>query len=108
MAITIGRLEFQGPYHMGDTIESRPGLFVLLCETEDEYELLEVDHSDALDSCLHHEEYVSNLAFYQDHCSGALCAAVHYTDDLTSKERAQLREELLAELREEELVNSLH
>jgi hypothetical protein len=95
-------LEFEGPFHIGDTIESRPGLFALFCETDNEYELLEIDHADKVDGCLENEEYVNNIAFYQENCSGTLCAAIHFTDDLTRKERAQLKDELLAELGDEE------
>lgn len=106
MTILIGRLEFDGPFRDAATIESRPGLFALFCETDDEYELLEVDHCDNVDGCLENEEFVNNIAFYQENCSGTLCAAVHYTDDLTRKERAQLREELLSELREDEALSA--
>lgn len=101
MSILIGRLEFEGPFRAAENIEARPGLFALFCETDDEYELLEVDHADVLDGCLESEEYVNNIAFYQENCTGTLCAAVHYTDDLTRKERAQLRDELLFALGEE-------
>ena len=102
MTFLIGRLEFQGPFRAGDEIEARPGLFAILCETDDEYELLEIDHAEIVNSCLDNDEYVSNLSFYQENCNGSLCAAVHYTDDLTTRERSQLRDELLCELREEE------
>ncbi|MBX9693134.1 MAG: hypothetical protein K2Z81_12165 [Cyanobacteria bacterium] len=106
MTFLIGRLEFEGPYHSREEMESRPGLFAILCETEDEYELLEIDHTETLNSCLDIEEYVSNLAFYQDNCNGALCAAIHYTDDLTYREREELKDELLGELTEEDALAS--
>ncbi len=104
MTFMIGRLEFEGPFRNREEMDSRPGLFAILCETDDEYELLEIDHTDSLESCLDIEEYVSNLAFYQDNCVGALCAAVHYTDDLSYKEREELKDELLGELKEEDAL----
>jgi hypothetical protein len=102
MTFLIGRLEFSGPFKSGEEIDARPGLFAILCETDQEYELLEIDHAERLSTCLDNDEYVSNLSFYQENCSGNLCAAVYYTDTLTRKERVQLRDELLAGLRAEE------
>jgi hypothetical protein len=104
MTFLIGRLEFVGPFRSGSEIGVRPGLFAILCETNDEFELLEVDHAENLSSCLDNDEYVSNLSFYQENCSGSLCAAVYYTDNLSRKERAQLKDELLACVRDEEML----
>ena len=106
MTFLIGKLEFDGPFHRPDEIEARPGLFAILCEDDNEYELLEIDQSASLDSCLNSDEYINNLTFYQDNCKGRLCAAVHYTDDLDVKERIELREELLGEIRSEEAVTA--
>ena len=102
MTFLIGRLEFVGPFRSGSEISARPGLFAILCETNEEFELLEIDHCENLSSCLDNDEYVSNLSFYQENCSGSLCAAVYYTDQLTKRERSQLRDELLASVRNEE------
>lgn len=102
MTVLIGKIEFQGPYYSSSEIEPRPGLFALLCDDNDEYELLEIGQSDSVDSCLDNTEFVDNLVFYEDNCTGRICAAVHYTDDLISKERTQLRDELLGELNDED------
>lgn len=106
MTFLIGRLEFVGPFRSGSEIGARPGLFAILCETNEEFELLEIDSSENLASCLDNDEYVSNLSFYQENCSGSLCAAVYYTENLSKKERMQLKDELLAAVRDEESLMS--
>lgn len=104
MTFLIGRLEFDGPFYSGLEIGAIPGLFAILCETNEEFELLEIDHCENLSSCLDNDEYVSNLSFYQENCSGRLCAAVYFTENLSRKERAQLKDELLAYVQGEELL----
>lgn len=102
MTILIGQLEFEGPFCQPTEIEAKSGLYALLCESEDEYELVEIDQSDMLPSCLENEEYASNLTFLQEVCNGKIWAAVHYTDDLTTEERIELKEDLLSQVATEE------
>ncbi len=102
MSVLIGRIEFQGPFYNPTEIEPRPGLFALLADANDEYELLEIGQSESLDSCLENTEFADNLVFYEENCNGKICAVVHYTDDLIARERIELRDELLGELHEDE------
>lgn len=102
MTILIGQLEFDGPFCQPSEIEPKSGLYALLCESEDEYELVEIDQTDMLPTCLENEEYASNLTFLQEVCNGKIWAAVHYTEDLTTEERIELKEDLLSQVACEE------
>ncbi len=98
MSILVGKLEFEGPYDDPELIRSEPGLFGIVCEVEHELELIELDEMDNLRSCLTSEEHVSNLRFYEETCRGKLSAIIHYTSDLTARERREIRDRLLFEL----------
>lgn len=98
MSILIGKLEFEGPYVEQENIREEPGLFGIICEVDGEMELIELDETDCLRHCLTADEYVNNIHFYNETCRGRLSAAVHYTTDLTSKERRELVNGLMSEL----------
>lgn len=98
MTITVGKLEFEGPYDDPALIRNEPGLFGIVCEVDDEYELIELDEIDNLQNCLSTDEHISNLRFYEETCNGKLAAIIHYTADLSSKERREIRQRLLLEL----------
>lgn len=98
MSILVGKLEFEGPYDNPELIRDEPGIFGIVCEVEDELELIELDEMESLRDCLISDEHVSNLRFYEETCHGKLSAIIHYTSDLTSKERREVRDSLLLEL----------
>ena len=98
MGVLIGKLEFEGPFNEALNIREEPGLFGILCEVNDELELVELDECDCLRNCLTREEHVNNILFYTETCRGKLSAIVHYTSDLQPKERRDLKRQLLFEL----------
>lgn len=103
MTIVIGKLEFEGPFARAEDIRPDPGIYGILCQVKDEFELIELDESYCLRDCLETSEHANNMLFYAETCQGALSAIVHYTPDLSPWERADLKADLLSEINEESL-----
>lgn len=102
MSILIGELEFEGPYEDPANIRPEAGLFGILCQIGDEAELIDLDETHCLQDCLATSEHINNMIFYAETCKGTLAAAVHYTPDLTPKERQELKQDLLTMLNVQE------
>lgn len=98
MSFVIGAFEFEGPYAANDEILPVPGIFGLVCERNNEFELLHLDQTDCLSNCLEAEEHTSNLLFYAETCRGKLSAIVRYTPELSKSERSALKKQLCSEL----------
>ena len=103
MSITIGKLEFEGPFDQAEQLRPEPGIYATFCHSGEEYDLIELGESSHLPECFTSEEHGNNLLFYAETCGGKLVVAVHYTNDLSHGERLELRIELLGELNEEPL-----
>jgi hypothetical protein len=97
----IGKLEFEGPFMKPEEIRPDPGIYGILCQVNDEFELIDLDDSHCLRDCLETTEHVNNMLFYAETCQGMLSAIVHYTPDLTASERAELKSDLLAEMNDQ-------
>lgn len=100
MSIMIGTVEFQGPYSQPAEINAQPGIYGILCQVGEEFELIDLDESHSVRDCLVSEEYTNNMLFYAETCSGALSAIVYYTPHLTAAQRCELKYDLLSELEE--------
>jgi hypothetical protein len=98
MSIIIGRLEFEGPFSDPQDIRPESGIYGIICQVGEEYELLDLDETHCLRDCLESNEYTDNTQFYSETCKGRLSAVVHYTHDLSAAERVEIKQELLAEL----------
>lgn len=97
MSILIGKLEFEGPFTGASEIRPESGIFGILCQVADEYELIDLNETHCLRDCLESEEHTNNLLFYSEACSGKLSAIVMYTPELTNAERIALKNDILAE-----------
>ena len=97
MSIIIGQVEFEGPFSQALDIEEQPGIFGILCQTGEEFELIDLDESHNVRDCLISQEYSNNMLFYAETCRGTLLAIVHYTPQLTCAQRAELKYDLLSE-----------
>lgn len=94
MSILIGALEFEGPYSDFDSLSDEPGLYAVLTGENDEFELVELEEADYVRSFLtNHEQRDS----WFEQCNGGISVAVHYTTDLTTDERREIKDTLLAE-----------
>lgn len=90
MAILIGALEFEGPLSDIDLLGNISGIYAVLCQNGEDLELLDLGESEYVreglrghpDRDLWHEQGLE-IAF-----------AVHYTSDLSNKERSELKEAL--------------
>lgn len=101
-SILIGNASFSGPFSDRDEILPLPGIFGIVCQSNDELELLTLDESHCLKDCLTSSEYEDNMLFLSEHCAGTLLAIVHYTPGLTSVQRVMRKNELLAQFMIEE------
>jgi hypothetical protein len=101
VSVIIGKLEFEGPFSDPSLIRPEPGIFGIVCEADDELELIDLDETECLQDCLSTNEHVNNLLFYSETCNGKLSAIVHYVPDLTPSERIEIKQELLKHLNAE-------
>ena len=93
MAILIGELEFDGPFHNIDDLSDEPGIFAVLVKTSDDFELLEMDDADQVrESLFAHPQRDSWNSLAID-----IAVAVHYTSDITTQERREIKEALEVE-----------
>lgn len=96
--VLIDDVAFEGPFTDGAHIEALPGIFGIVCQSNDELELLYLDESHCLQDCLSSAEHENNMLFYAENCSGMLSAIVHYTPSLTTRERTLIKNRLIAHL----------
>lgn len=100
MTILIGPLEFEGPYSDIDMLSDEAGIFALLCENAGEYELLEFGESEAVREQLNNHQ--ERLDLLED--GFAVSFAVHYTPDLSAKERFDILRDLEHEFDDEAIA----
>lgn len=90
MAILIGELEFDGPFHNIDDLSDEPGIFAVLVKTTNEFELLEMDDSDQVRESLFTHPERDNWNSLEP----GIAVAVHYTSDISSEERREIKQAL--------------
>lgn len=96
MTIIIGSLEFEGPMQDIDLLSDAPGVYGVLCQSGDEFELLELGESESVrDAVVNHPDRNDWLQHGLD-----VSFCVHYADDLTDSERAELKDTLEREFDE--------
>ncbi|MBX9666027.1 MAG: hypothetical protein K2X93_00355 [Candidatus Obscuribacterales bacterium] len=76
MSWTIGSWEFQGPFEKACELESRDGLYVVLCGHDEIFEVYEIGLSSDIKA---HIENNSLYAGWMNRCQGRLCIAVFYS-----------------------------
>jgi hypothetical protein len=90
MSILIGALEFDGPHFDFDCLSDEAGIYAVVCQTGEEFELVELGDAEHIrESLLHHPDRHS----WMDNCEN-LAVAVHYTTDITAPERQEIRRNL--------------
>jgi hypothetical protein len=99
MSIYIGKLEFEGCFTGFDQIENDPGLYALLLREGDDYQIVELGHSDCVHDCLV-KRVLGDLSAVLE--GQAFEVAVYYTDDLPTPSRKQLLEEIAGEFADAE------
>lgn len=90
MSILIGELEFEGPYHNIDDLSDEPGIFAVLVKTSDDFELLKMDDSDQVRESLFAHPERENW----NSLASQIAVAVHYTSDITTQERREIKQAL--------------
>lgn len=96
-SIRIGGASFTGPFSDREEILPLPGIFGIVCQSNEHLELLTLDESHCLKDCLTSSEYEDNMLFLSENCAGSLRAIVHYTPGLTAVQRVKRKNELLAQ-----------
>lgn len=93
MAILIGELEFEGPFHHIDDLSDEPGIFAVLVKSSEDFELLEMDDADQVRERIfaHPERDTWNSL------PSGIAVAVHYTSDITPEERREIKQALEVE-----------
>lgn len=90
MSILIGALEFEGPHFDFDCLSDEAGIYAVICQTGEEFELVELGDTEHIrEFLLHHPDRDSWL----DNCA-SLAVAVHYTADISTPERQEIRRNL--------------
>lgn len=93
MSILIGELEFDGPFFNMDDLSDEPGIFAILIKGADDFELLEMDDAEQIrESLFAHPDRES-----WSELTSEVAVAVHYTSDITSEERREIKEALEVE-----------
>lgn len=100
MSILIGDYEFEGPFYTASDLSDEPGLCAMLCQVKGEFELVDLTDLDNLKHCFEGDEYTTNMRFFQDTCNGVLAAAVLYTRGMSTRQRQEIRRQLVEELDE--------
>ena len=88
MVVLIGALEFDGPYADLKSLRNASGVYAILCENDEDLELIEIGDSDSIRTHLQtHPE--------RELWSGEgieIRFLVHYTEDLGPQERQAIKE----------------
>lgn len=95
MSILLGQYEFLGPYLDPADIKNLPGLLAVLVQIGTEFELVELSESIDL------RQSAQSAAFIPPSVDSTFSFAVHYTDGLLTKEREQLRDEIMKEFNDD-------
>ncbi len=90
MSILIGELEFQGPFSDFDELSDEPGIYAVLVKNEDDFELVEMDETEQVRKRIY--RHPERSAWFEN--SPEVSVAVHYTADMSQKERLEIKEAL--------------
>lgn len=91
MSILIGKYEFDGPYKSVADLEDRQGLYVVLHQDGDNYELMHVSHADNIRERIEYSQSGFNPT------SGRVLLAACYTPQCGLRERRAMVEDILLE-----------
>lgn len=94
MSILIASWDFEGPFDHPSQFKDDPGVYALLCETDGEYELIDMRESRSVKDCITFDE---EHIFAQETCNGKLVIAVYYTGDLTGSQRLEMKKQIESE-----------
>lgn len=87
----IATYPFKGPYRSVEKIENSPGVFAVICEFEEAYYLLDVDHSDDVKKAiLNHER----RDCWEKHRRGLVRYTVLYTRKTSAERRGEIEEKI--------------
>jgi len=88
MSVVIGELEFEGPFLSIENLNDAPGIFAVVNAADKSFDLVEMNDSDLVKETLKSHPH---LPKWQKICP-EVSIMVHYTKDLSTKERKFKRE----------------
>jgi hypothetical protein len=100
MSILIGSIEFEGPHTDWDFLSDISGVYGILCQNNGEFELIELGESEFVRE--HIQKHPDRHEWLQDGLDISVC--VHYTNDLSTAERVELKGTLEREFEDVEVA----
>ena len=90
MGILIGKYEFDGPYNDVNDLQEKEGLYAVLYQTGEEYELIHLSHADNV------RERIELLPTEKAK-EGQVLLAAFYTDSCGNRERTSMVDDIQKE-----------
>ncbi len=91
MSIKIGKYTFEGPYTSTDSLEDKSGVYVILCDANSNYTLIDCGESATVKSRVEDHDRAD---CWNQNCSTTLKVAVFYTPKLQSAGRVIIEQEI--------------
>ncbi|MFQ5630814.1 MAG: hypothetical protein ACE5I1_18740 [bacterium] len=90
--IFLGNYAFDGPHRSIDDVKDFPGVFAIVCERDEKFQLLDVDESDAVRSSI---ESHAREDCWEENCEdGELAYLAYYTGRLPKSKRQDIVREI--------------
>jgi len=90
MAILVGALEFEGPHADIDLLSDIAGIYAILCDNNGEIELIDMGESEYVRQAV--QQHPDRDKWGDEGLDIAF--AIHYTSDLSTQERREIKEAL--------------
>lgn len=91
MAFAYLGYQFDGAYNSPDSLESNPGVYIIWCICEDEWQVIDVGESnDVKDEIKNHER----KPCWEKHCPFEIYFSATYTPNLPQPERLRIEDRI--------------
>lgn len=97
MTILIGKHEFEGPYHNVSKLEEKPGLYAVLHQDDEDYQLIQLSQAENIRECIE----LTRPYYGSDSTLLAAC----YLSQYSTSERLSIVEETLLEFGDDDNEN---
>lgn len=91
MSIKIGNYNFEGPYNNTASLQDKSGVYVILCQGNPSYKVVDIGESAAVKSRI---ESHDRKDAWKRNCSSTLAVAVLYTPNAQQAGRMTIEQEL--------------
>lgn len=91
MSIKIGDYYFEGPYYAKSSLQDKSGVYAILCEVNDGYNVLDIGESAKVRNRVENHDRED---CWETHCGGTIVYAVYYTPHKEQSGRMEIEQEL--------------